>query len=75
MILVSSEYAFPYELTADPKLDFSINSFILAGKIAAKDAYKLSGASRIASLAGTIIDHFGGHMWYLYLALIPLSMK
>ena len=76
VILVSSEHAFPFKLL-DQKLDFSIdnfNSFIFVGEISPKDMYQLltSGWGVEDTLAVTLIDHYGGHIWDIYLALVRL---
>ena len=76
VILVSSEHAFPFKLL-DQELDFSIdnfNSFIFAGEISPKDMYQLltSGWGVEDTLAVTLIDHYGGHIWDIYLALVRL---
>lgn len=73
VILVSSEHAFPFKLM-NPNLSFNINdfnAFIFAGEVSPKDMYQLltSKWGVEDSLALALIDHYGGHVWDVYLAL------
>lgn len=73
VILVSSEHAFPFKLV-DQKLGFNIDNFgrfIFAGEVSPKDMYRLltSEWGVDDSLATTLIDLYGGHVWDVYQAL------
>ena len=73
VILVSSDHAFPFKLM-NPNLSFNINdfnAFIFAGEVSPKDMYQLltSKWGVEDSLALALIDHYGGHVWDVYLAL------
>ena len=77
VILVSSEHSFPFRLT-DPRLGFNLdnfNGYIYAGEVSPKDMYELLtekwGVE--SNLAVALIDHYGGHIYDVYLALTRLS--
>ena len=76
VILVSSEHSFPFRLT-DPRLGFNLdnfNGYIYAGEVSPKDMYELLtekwGVE--SNLAVALIDHYGGHIYDVYLALTRL---
>ena len=79
MILVSSEHIFPFRLS-EPKLDFNLTNFtefIYAGEVPPNEMYKLLTTEWGVGdhLALALMDHYGGHIWDTYLALIRLNSK
>eukprot|EP01036_Dinobryon_divergens_P030612 gene30612-39882_t len=79
VILVSSEHTFPFRLRNN-KVSFRIEdftNFIYAGEISPKDMYDLLTTvwGFEHSLAVSFIDHYGGHVWDMYRALISLSQR
>lgn len=77
IILISSDYAFPFRLQ-DSRLSFNINNFdkfICAGEVPPKDVYKLLTTQMgvADNLAIAFIDHYGGHIWDIYKAIDRLA--
>lgn len=79
MILVSSEYSFPFNLQY-PKLSFcpsTFNQYIYSGEVAPNDMYELLTKSwNVApNLAIALIEYYGGHIYDIYHALRRLHLR
>ena len=80
VVLVSTDYSFPYRLGDDPRLGFNIvdiASYIFAGEVPPNKMYELLTTKWGIphNLAIALIDHYGGHIYDIGLKLQELEFK